>query len=333
MPAKIAQICHFHSNIHGGSMKIFPRILLIALCTVAFLSACVNRNDDQPCSRIAYVRFDSSHNVLPDIYSVCENGSHPVQLTDDPANDVMPAWSPDGQKIAFVSDRTGQYQIFMMAADGSNVEQLTDDLENDTPMWLPEGGRIAFRTTDGQGLWWWRELELNNRQITMLSEPSYDFFFQKQTWSPDGKKIAYMSMQEQAARNDGSSQIHIKNSDGSGDKALTDNIWENANPVWSPDGKQIAFLSEMHGEYNIFALYVMHADGSHVRQLSQPIYGDTYTVYSWSPDGKNIVISDINTSRIEMITVADGSIRCLIPEGDSGYAYYWYPSWQPKILR
>jgi TolB protein len=314
-------------------MKAFPRILLIALCTVAFLSACANRNDGQLCSRIAYVRFDSSHNILPDIYTVCPDGSHPVQLTDDPANDVMPAWSPDGQMIAFASDRMGQYQIFMMAADGSNIEQLTDDLENDMPIWLPEGGRIAFRTTGGQGLWWWRELDLSNRQITALSEPSYDFFFQKQAWSPDGKKIAYMSMQEQAARNDGSSQIHVKNSDGNGDIALTDNIWENANPIWSPDGKQIAFLSEMHGEYNILALYVMRADGSQVRQLSQPIYGDTYTVYSWSPDGKSIAISDINTSRIEMITVADGSIRRLIPEGDSSDAYYGYPSWQPEISR
>ncbi len=309
-------------------MKAFPRILLIVSCAALFLSACASRNGDQSCSRIAYVRYDSKHNILPDIYTVCPDGSQPVQLTDDPADDVMPSWSPDGQKIAFASDRIGQYQIFVMDANGSHVEQLTDDQQNDLPMWLPDGKSIAFRTTDGQGLWWWRAIDLKSRKLTALSDPSYDFFFQKQAWSPDGKKIAYMSMQEQADRNDGSSQIHVRNADGSGDMALTDNIWENANPVWSPDGKQIAFLSEMHGEYNIFALYVMQADGSHVRQLSQPIYGDVYTSYSWSPDGKYIIISDINTSRLKIIAVADGSVRDLVPAGDSGVSY-GDPSWQP----
>ena len=80
-----------------------------------------------------------------------------------------------------------------------------------------------------------------------LTEASYDFFFQKQAWSPANPEVATMSLVEQQERNDGSSQIHVKAIDGSYDRALTDNIWANVNPVWSPDAKQLAFLSEMHG--------------------------------------------------------------------------------------
>lgn len=313
-------------------MKTFPRIALAAFSAALLLNGCANLMGGQFCSRIAYARFNSPYGTLPDIYTICPDGSDPKQLTDDPADDVMPDWSPDGKKIAFTSDRTGQYQIFVMEANGSGEEQLTTDLENDMPIWLPDGNRIAFRTTDGKGLWWWRVLDLDDKKITALSEPSYDFFFQKQVWSPDGKKIASMSLKEQAGRNDGSSQIHVRNADGSGEVALTDNIWENANPVWSPDGKQIAFLSEMHGEYDIFALYVMRADGSNVRQLSQPIYGDAYTIYSWSPDGKHIAISDVNTGHIDIIDVAHGNTHNLITSQGSNAAY-WCPDWQPAVQK
>jgi TolB protein len=136
-----------------------------------------------------------------------------------------------------------------------------------------------------------------------------------------------MSLLEQKERNDGSSQIHVQNLDGSDDIALTHATWENANPIWSPDGKKIAFLSERHGEYNIFALYVMRANGSDVKQLTKPIYTDVNALYSWSPDGKQIVIGDINIGRIFIINVADGKSKELffLKEGESIYS----PSWQP----
>jgi len=86
----------------------------------------------------------------------------------------------------------------------------------------------------------------------------------------------------------------------------------------------------MHGEYNIFALYVMYADGSHVRQISQPIFGDAYTIYSWSSDGKYIAISDVNTSHIDIIDVARGSTRNLITSEESN-TFYWCPDWQPVL--
>jgi Tol biopolymer transport system component len=269
--------------------------------TLAFVLIILSTNCDspaqssEPCSRIAYTYYSYPKEQNGDVYSVCADGSDAVRLTEDPAYD--------------------------------GARQLTTDLQNDAPIWLPDGEQIAIRTTDGQGLYWWRVLNLNTHQIVDLTEPSYDFYFQKQAWSPTDPVIAYMSLTEQAGRNDGSSQIHVKAIDGSYDQALTDNIWANVNPVWSPDGQRLAFLSEMHGEYNVFALYVMDADGGKVRQISEPTFTES-AVYSWSPDGKQIAIGDIFLGHILLIDAASGRSRELVPvaEGET----IMEPAWQPQ---
>ena len=291
------------------------------------------KQDNASCSRIAYTYYSQSENREGDIYSVCADGNDPLRLTDDPAYDGQPAWSPDGERIAFTSARSGESHIYVMDADGANPEQATTDLQNDLPIWLPDGMQIAFRTTDGGGLWWWRLISLDTKDISQLTEPSYEFFFQKQAWSPDGKEIAYMSLVEQRARNDGSSQIHIKQVDGSADRALTDNLWANINPVWSPDGERLAFLSEMHGAYNVFALYVINTDGSHLRQISEPIYSEQ-AVYSWAPNGEQIVINDtfvgqVGRAGISILDITSDKSRELVSleEGES----VLYPSWQPEV--
>ena len=307
-------------------MKTLARNLMLAGILFSFVNCSATSSDTESCSQIAYTYYSYPKVQNGDVYSVCADGSGVTRLTDDPAYDGAPAWSPDGTQIAFVSDRSGAAQVYRMNADGGNVRQLTTDMQNDDPVWLPDGEQIAVRTTEGQGLYWWRIFNLNTNQIVDLTEASYDFFFQKQAWSPTNPEVAYMSLAEQQGRNDGSSQIHVKASDGSYDRALTDNIWANVNPVWSPDGKQLAFLSEMHGEYNIFALYVMDADGGNARQISEPIFTES-AVYSWSPDGKQIAIGDIFLGHILLLDAASGKSAELLPaaEGET----IMEPAWQP----
>ena len=279
------------------------------------------------CEWIAFVKANYQLNENPDIYAACEDGSQVTRLTDDPASALMPAWSPDSSQIAFVSMRTGLSQIFIMNTDGSDQTQVTADFSNDWPIWMPEGNSIAFRTTDGKGLWLWRLFDLKSDEIQNLTEPSFDFFYQKLSWSPDGKYIAIMSMEEQKARNDGSSQIHIRGIDGYADKVLTDNIWANIVPVWSPDSQRIAFLSETHGQYDIYALYVINSDGTGLRQLTDAVYTDTGASYTWSRDGRTIAIGDHNIGRIMLIDVTSGrSVE--LPVTGSGEATFW-PVWQP----
>ena len=282
---------------------------------------------DLACEKIAFVKAIYLQNINPDIFTACDDASQITQLTDDPAVDTMPAWSPDGEKIAFSSNRTGASQIYIMDKDGNGQRQITFDNSNDWPVWLPDARSIAFRTTDGVGLWRWRLLDLEKNEIQNITEPNYDFFYQKLAWSPDGKSIASMSMKEQEARNDGSTQIHIKSIEDKSEKILTDNIWANILPVWSPDSQKIAFLSEMHGEYNIYALYSINSDGNGLRQLTEALYTDTGAHYCWSQDSENIAIGDYNIGKITIVNLTGGR-SAELPVTLNGETAFW-PEWQP----
>jgi len=306
-------------------MRSFRRTYLVWLMIIVFLmSGCTQTNSPTNCKKIAFV-LSSGENS--DIYVICPDGSQLMQLTDSPSLDITPAWSPDGTKIAFASSRTGNSHIYVMDGNGGNPTKLTSDYENDFPIWLPSGAQIAFRTTDAKGLWWWRIVTIENSQVVQFSEPSYDFFFQTPAWSPDGQKIAYMSLEEQMQRNDGSSQIHTKNSDGTNDVALTSDTWANINPVWSPDGTKIAFLSERDGTYNMFALYIMTKEGTDIQRLTKPIYSENVTL-SWSPTGQEIAIDrDIAIGNIDIIEINTGFKKELLSLSAGKRSFS--PTWQP----
>jgi len=294
---------------------------VIATSAVATVEK-ANRDD---CNRIALVLTTEA---ASDIYTVCSDGSRLVNISDDPYPDSQPAWSPDGATIAFASLHNESSQIYIVDSKGGKPAQLTFDYSNDFPIWLPDGKRIAFRTTDRQGLWWWRILDRENNQISQYSEPSYDFFFQTPAWSPDGQYLAYMSLVEQKQRNDGASQIHVKRMDSTQDDiALTNDTWANISPTWSPDSSKIAFLSERDGNYNLFALYVINRDGTNIQQITQPIFSDR-AILSWSPNAQQIAIDqDIPNGNIYLVDIQSGTMNKLLnlPGGERASA----PAWQP----
>ena len=114
------------------------------------------------------------------------DGGHPVNLTRNDAYDSAPAWSPDGRRIAFESDREGGVShLFVMNADGSGVEQLTDSPAPwvYSPAWSPDGSSIAC-VSGGGDLWGIHSLELGSGALVLISRGG-----QKGTrpsWSPDG---------------------------------------------------------------------------------------------------------------------------------------------------
>ena len=117
--------------------------LLLVMCLAALLTACGGNGEGGPAAgRIA---FTSTRDGNGEIYIMNADGSNVTRLTNNPANDDRPIWSPGGKPIAFVSDRDGNLEIYVMSADGSNQTRLTNHPARDVyPVWSPDGTRIMF---------------------------------------------------------------------------------------------------------------------------------------------------------------------------------------------
>ena len=173
-----------------------------------------------------------------------------IRLTYNGAFDASPVWSPDGRRIAFDSDRDGNWEVYVMNADGSGVTRLTgNDAVDGSPSWSPDGRRIAFDSKrDGN-----REIYVMNADgssVTRLTHNPADDGYP--SWSPDGRRIAFDS------KRDGNREIYVMNADGSGVTRLTYNGANDLFPDWSPDGRRIAFHSNRDGRMDI---YVMNSAG------------------------------------------------------------------------
>jgi len=170
-------------------------------------------------------------------------------------------------RIAFDSDRSGRFDIYVINSDGSNEQQLTrasKDQINVRPVWSPDCGEIAFTK-----LWTKPKhrsqlyiMAADGTAIRSLGRPPVGKNDWEPTWSPDAKEIAFVSDR------DGSPDIYIMRADGSGTRRLI-RIKEpgssNQNPVWSPSGDAIAFDSNRTG---IEEIYVLTIGSGQVRQLT-----------------------------------------------------------------
>ncbi len=218
-------------------------------------------------SKIAFVSYRRGG---PEIYVMYADSSDQTRLTDNTI-DLRPAWSPDGNKIAFVSDRDGNPEIYVMDADGSNPTRLTNNVPaNDTwPAWSPDGNKIAFLSgplvTGPFDIYVMDANGSNQINLTKTTAKGGwpDFGDVYPAWSPDGKKIAFISWRD-ASTSDGT-DVYVMDSDGSNQVKLTNNPAFDWHPDWSPDGTKIVFHSNRIGNEEI---YVMDADGSNLVNLT-----------------------------------------------------------------
>ena len=231
--------------------------------------------------------------------------------------------TPDG-RIAFASDRDGNWDIYVMNADGSGVTQLTHNSANEaSPAWSPDGSRIAFHSDQG-GNGDIYVMNADGSGVTRLTDhPAQDWV---PAWSPDGRHIAFISWGD---RDPG---IYVMDADGSNvTPRLTSetNDWDFGVPAWSPDGRRIVFsaFSPMSGSFDI---YMMEANGSNLTQITDHPRGQDIDV-AWSPDGRKIAFSSTWTGNGDIYVVnADGSGVTRLTD----YPYQeFYPAWSPDGRR
>jgi Tol biopolymer transport system component len=259
-----------------------------------------------------------------------------------------------GGRIAFISDRDGNPEIFVIDADGGNQTQLTNNTSDDwEPAWSPDGRRIAFSSDrDGDKEIFVMDADGDN-QTQLTNNTSWDSY---PAWSPDGRRIAFISGR------DGDWEIFVMDADGGNQRQLT--TGGGRYPAWSPDGRRIAFISDRDGNPEIFVIdadgrnktqlttqggwspawspdgrriafqskrdgnpkiFVMDADGGNQRQLTFNTSWDSYP--AWSPDGRRIAFSSDRTGDSEIFVMdADGRNQTQLTFNTSGD---WDPAWCP----
>jgi TolB protein len=256
------------------------------------------------------IAFQTNRDGNLEIYVMNGDGSGLTDLTQSPAGDDMPVWSPDGSKILFGTDRDGNDEIYVMNADGSDPTNLTNNpAQEETGDWSPDGKKIVFSSDrDGNN-----EIYVMNAdgsgQTNLTKSPAAEDSFP--VWSRDGKQIGFTSDRE-----DGNPDIYVMDSDGSNPTRLTQGPGEETFPHWSPDGKKIVYAAGRsspmwdailgEGSYEI---YVMNADGSNPTQLTDsPGAMDDNLEPSWSPDGTQIIFWSSRDGNKEIYVMnADGS--------------------------
>jgi TolB protein len=247
--------------------------------------------------------------------------SDPEVVARRVADDVVEAFlgvrGVSSTEIAFVSDRTGSKEIYVMQADGGGVRRATANRSiNNFPNWAPDGQALAY-TSYRQG----------NRPLVFLSSrgarrpgrllPSDGRSQYRAVFDPLGKSLAIV------IANGAASEIYAVGDDGRGLRRLTNSSSIEVSPSWAPDGERLAFVSDRTGAPQI---YVMNADGGGVRRLT---YDGAYnTSPAWSPDGLWIAYETRIDGQFDIWLIdPEGKVNVpLVPHERSDEA----PSWAPN---
>jgi len=227
------------------------------------------------CSMIAY-QSNSSDVTNRDIFVMAADGSGIRRLTTHIASDESPAWSPDGSEIAFASDRGDGEAIWVVGVDGNGLRRLTSGpAPAFQPDWSPDGSMIAF-VSRSEGDWDLFVIRTDGSEVQNLTNTP-DRHEGGPAWSPDGREILFDALR------DGHWEIYVMGADRTSERQLTRNRAMDARPAWSADGSEIVFHSTRDFgsdgdsvDYSQVELYVMRADGTEVRRLTDNDFFDAH---------------------------------------------------------
>jgi len=259
-----------------------------------------------------------------EIYVMNADRTALTDLTNHPAGDRWPAWSPDGRQIAFCSDRDGQDGMYVMNADGSNPHRLTDAIKTcGNPhvtglYWSPDNKWIATSyspngTSPDTPLDVYLIKTDGSQVINLTNHPAMDWGL---SWSPDSQRGSFNSDR------DGNLETYVVNIDGTGLTRLTNNLARDSAGSWSADGKRLLFISDRDGNLQIYA---MNPDGSGQINLTKTSANEGQAV--WLPNGKEIAFISDRDGQWKLYKMnADGSEQVRVTDGQENETQFW---WSP----
>lgn len=319
-------------------------VLFVVLCGLIYLTvlsviALPHRNEI-----VAYVDnvsgdrdiflLDINHNLTINFTTHRQNPTH--QRIDDPSivavtqydrlptddllvyDDSMPAWSPDGERMVFHSQRDGISGIYLMGVDGGNMRLLVGGNAN-YPAWSPDGEHIAFRS-NRDGNYELYIINVDGMGLRRLTEQTASDNYP--SWSPDGKQIAFQSNLE------GNGDIYIINADGTELQQITLHEGEDSVPRWSPDGEYIAFVSRRADNAN-YQIYLYHLETGEINPLTEDFDSNIHSPV-WLPHTDEMIFQSLDgfvsyqrlTYRMDL---SDGSYRLLSPDNPFMDMVAWRP--------
>jgi Tol biopolymer transport system component len=279
-----------------------------------------------PNGRIVFADFGTGQ-----LYSINPDGTGLRQLTHvaAPAFADQPDWSPDGRRIAFWSDLSGEPRLYVVDRDGGHQRLVFSEqpgYADFAPQYTPDGGRLVFARcphvcaiysvwVDGTHL----------RALTRFQEginEATDFF---PAVAPDGRRIAFTRFSAGGIQ----AQVYVMRADGSGAHPITPPALEAFAPDWTPDGRHLLVASNTNRLGS--AIYRVRPDGSDLTRLTHPLFPHNDALPSSSPQGNRIVFhSDRPYPDLccrDLFTIrADGSGLRRLPTGLVGAVD---PDWGP----
>ena len=261
------------------------------------------------------IAFNNGSSHERGIYLINSDGTGLTRLTI--YNDQAPVWSPDGQRIAFTSNRDNVPGIFVMDADGAHVRRLSTNRQDEFPVWSPDGETIAFESDYDERTAIYAMSPDGTGRTRLTSGPDG-----RVSWSPDGARMAFASFRN------GPSDIYVMDADGSNQVNLSNRPGAAFDPDWSPDGSGIAFS-------DFYDVYVMDVNGSNQVNLTNRRYSHGCCIQvplAWSPDGGKIAFaySSFPSERVDIYVInADGTDQVNLTQNLEGYSVSQWFSWSP----